>query len=154
MCGTPDGWMPENTRSAFWRAVTGPEERGIMAGSLSARSVRGGLVSHARRIAAIALGCVVVACSSAPPTPFGGEPTLSSVPGTPSTATPASLPPATAAAGTLSGPHVDVTPAAVLLTEVGASRRLTALAFDAAGNPCGGSATWTSNDPATVAIVA
>jgi hypothetical protein len=79
---------------------------------------------------------------------------LSSVPGTPSTATPASSLPATAAAGTLSGPHVDVTPAAVLLIEVGASRRLTALAFDAAGNPSGGSATWTTNDPATVEIAA
>ena len=42
----------------------------------------------------------------------------------------------------------------MLLTEVGASRKLTAQAFDSAGNPVGGSPTWSSNDPATVEVAA
>jgi hypothetical protein len=49
-------------------------------------------------------------------------------------------------------PHVRIAPSAVLLATVGETRKLTAQAFDAAGNKTGGSAAWSSSDPATVAV--
>lgn len=52
------------------------------------------------------------------------------------------------------GARVEISPSAVLLTAVGGTRKLSAQAFDAAGNPSSGTATWSSSDPTTVEVAA
>jgi len=97
-----------------------------------------------RRVMTLVATVLIAACSATPPAPSG-----SAAPsGSPAPTTPL----ASAAPGAILEPRVAISPAAVLLTEVGASRKLAAQAYDAAGIPSGGSTTWASNDPATVEI--
>ncbi|MEO5704299.1 MAG: Ig-like domain-containing protein [Candidatus Limnocylindrales bacterium] len=52
------------------------------------------------------------------------------------------------------GAHVEISPAAAFLSDIGQTRQLTAHAFDAAGSPSTGAATWSSSHPATVEVAA
>lgn len=86
-----------------------------------------------RELAVAVLTLVVAACSAAPPTSTAG-PTGSAAPE--STGVP------------LTGPAIDVTPATVLLTEVGQTRTLAAAAQDGTKPQVA----WTSSDPAVVSV--
>jgi hypothetical protein len=71
---------------------------------------------------------------------------------------PATLAPATPPASTSPPPpppqidRVEIAPAGILLTGQGDSEQLTATAFDAQGDPVGGTPSFSSNDPGTVSV--
>lgn len=106
------------------------------------------LTFRLRGLAWLAAAALIGGCASAPatPTPPGGT-----SPTEPAGATPT---PVGGSGAVVLGSRVDVSPAAALMTDVGQTRKLSATALDANGEPRPGAASWTSSHPDNVAIAA